>query len=291
MSEMQNDALARYYSKKKRRRRRRRVLFYTLLIFFIVMVITVLSLTVFFNIRSITVSGAAHYTSEQIVSASGLETGENMFRIDKFKAIDAIKAKLPYVKEVTVRRRLPGRLVINVVESTPFAYVAWGDKYYILSDTLKVLEAASAPPEGASELVGIVTPNTTVGEIIVADDDAAPVLNMFSALSGSFAEGGVTQIDMSQPYQLSIVYQGRARIFIGGQDNLARKLALVKYVLDENSSNEYAEIDVSSGVRAFYRSVTEAEWNGNTEPIEPVDDGDEPSVDEENDGENGENNE
>ena len=29
----------------------------------------------------------------------------------------------------------------------------------------------------------------------------------------------------------------------------------MRYVLDENKSNEYAIIDVSNGVRAYYRSV------------------------------------
>lgn len=71
-----NTSVSRYYSKKKRRKKRRKLMFYTLLTVFMVVVITVLSLTVFFNITTFEVEGNVRYGSEEIVAASGLQTGQ-----------------------------------------------------------------------------------------------------------------------------------------------------------------------------------------------------------------------
>lgn len=67
----------------------------------------VAALTVFFKVQSITVSGNARYTSEEIIAASGIEIEDNLFLLNKYSAAQAIFEKLPYVEEATINRALP----------------------------------------------------------------------------------------------------------------------------------------------------------------------------------------
>ena len=74
--------------------------------------------------QSITVSGNARYTSEEIIAASGIEIEDNLFLLNKYNAAQAIFEKLPYVEEATINRALPDTIVITVRECAAAAGVA-----------------------------------------------------------------------------------------------------------------------------------------------------------------------
>ena len=77
--------------------------------------------TVFFKIETITVMGEHPYAAEDIIKASGIETGENTFFVNKFSAIDSIFASCPYLDEISIRRHLPSKLEIKVTQCIPAA--------------------------------------------------------------------------------------------------------------------------------------------------------------------------
>lgn len=79
---------------KKRRRRRRRgkmTLHYIFLLFFLLAAGITLSLTVFFEVESISVIGTDKYTQEEIIATSGLQVGENLFRTDLAAAKESVQ--------------------------------------------------------------------------------------------------------------------------------------------------------------------------------------------------------
>ena len=65
--------------------------------------------TLFFRIRTVTVSGNAIYSAEEVREASGLQIGQNLLVMDKFRVIEGMLDQLPYLKDVTIRRRFPVR--------------------------------------------------------------------------------------------------------------------------------------------------------------------------------------
>ena len=87
-------------------------------IFLGVIALIILAMSVFFVVTDIDVEGNARYTDEEIVLASGLEKGENLFFINRYDAASRIFSKLPYINDVMVTRELPSRVVISVTEST-----------------------------------------------------------------------------------------------------------------------------------------------------------------------------
>ena len=105
--------MARNRSTNRRRRRGRFSFLTKLLCILLIAGAVVAALTVFFKVQSITVSGNARYTSEEVVAASGIEIEDNLFLLNKYSAAQAIFEKLPYVEEATINRALPDTIVIT----------------------------------------------------------------------------------------------------------------------------------------------------------------------------------
>lgn len=253
--EQQNQTLARYYAKKKKTKKRKIVAFYTFLIVLLISVITVLSLTVFFNISKITVIGNEHYSVQKIVEVSGLEKGQNMFRLNKFKIIENLKKELPYLSNVEINRKLPVAITITVTESQPFLCINTSKGSYLLDESLKILEKTDTAPSGVASVSGIKITNAKIGEPLVDKNGRQDHLKQLcETMQKHFGYGRVTKITIKEVYDITVKYEDRVLIKFGTLENIDQKVQLVKYVLDENSPNEHAQIDVSSGKRAYYKA-------------------------------------
>ena len=114
-----------------------------ILTFVIIVLGVLLALSVFFRVSKITVDGNSYYTEEQIVQASGIEHGDNMFFVNRFSAASRIFAKLPYVQKVTINRKLPNHVVIEIAESQELGYVVSGDTYWAIDSNGKVVVTGS----------------------------------------------------------------------------------------------------------------------------------------------------
>ena len=121
-------------SKYNRKRRQGRFSFlYRILIFVAICGAIAVALALFFKVETISVNGNSRYTTQQIIDAGGIETGDNMFFLNKYTASERITASLPYVETVRISRQLPDTLVITVTECTAPAAIAQDSKLGLLS--------------------------------------------------------------------------------------------------------------------------------------------------------------
>ncbi len=253
-----NEALKRYYNSKKKRKKRRKYAFYSMLTVFFVLLITMLSLTVFFNINDIAVTGNSYYSDSAVIKISGLEKGQNLFRMNKFRIIEGMYKQMPYASEITIDRHLPVGIEIIIKECTPYMVAQVGKEYCILDENLKVLEKTETAPEKLPLIVGVETDSAVVGEILTdANGVCDRLMKLTQSLKEYIGDASVTGIDVSSSYEVKFEYLDRLEVLVGTVENIDNKLELVKYVIDDNRSNERAVIDVSSGERAYYRSVVE----------------------------------
>lgn len=256
-----------YNNKVKRRKKRNKYFFYTFLVIFFVAIASILSMTVFFNISDIAVTGNSYYTTQQIKLASTLEEGQNLFRLNKFEIIKQLKKELPYLSDVVIDRHLPVGIEIIVTETKAFMCVETDTGTFLLDENLKVLEAVDTPPEALPHIVGLKGVTAAVGEYLTGE--GTPFENLSRLAPAIKTEiGNVTDIDLSTSYDINFEFDGRITVKLGTLEKLTDKLALVRYVLDENQSNEFAIIDVSNGTRAYYRSVVPEKEEETTEEEE-----------------------
>ena len=109
--------------KNKRYRRSRLTVPLRILSFLLICGAITTALIIFFKVQTVTIQGNERYTEEEILEVSGIETGENMFLLNKFAIRDRISEELPYIQSVRFWRNLPDTIVIEVNECEPVAAV------------------------------------------------------------------------------------------------------------------------------------------------------------------------
>ena len=121
--------------RRKSNRRRRRGSFgflYKLLSTLAICAVVVAALTLFFRVDTIEVTGMERYTAQEVIDASGVASGDNLFLLNKYSVDQDIKTALPYIEELRINRRLPDTLVIQVQEcGTPLAVVQDGSAWLV----------------------------------------------------------------------------------------------------------------------------------------------------------------
>jgi cell division protein FtsQ len=81
-----------------------------------------------FAIAHVEIAGNQRRASAAIVAESGLEMGANVFVVD----LDTARARIladPWISEATLARRLPGTIVVRVIERKAAALAALGDTF------------------------------------------------------------------------------------------------------------------------------------------------------------------
>lgn len=247
----------RHAQQMKRRRTRRKYIACAAILMLLIAVCTVLCLTVFFKIETITVTGNTRYTQEEIIAASGIQTGKNLFLTNVEKAAAQIESGKPYVRTAQIRRKLPASIEITVEETDTALFAARSGEGYILLDRdLKVLEKGSGDlPEGVAELrLGNVT-DAQEGRMIQAENsDATAALQQLLAAADRAGLAGVTYYDVSDPTNMLLTYDGRLDAVVGGTENLEKKMAMLAEVIrrnDETDPQKTGTIDLRVSGKAY----------------------------------------
>ena len=156
---------------RRRRRRRRNIVFYTALFLLVIGVAILLCFTVLFKLETVSVSGSSRYSAEEIVKASGLVKGENLFRQDLDKASSRVEEALPYIGEAQVSRKLPAEIVITVSEAQIAGVVEFEGQKILLDAKGKVLEATGEAPENCPVFKGLKIKDAVPGKPLQYADE------------------------------------------------------------------------------------------------------------------------
>lgn len=249
---------------QRRKKNKRKKLIIRSAIFCLFLVIgVVLVLTMFFNINKITVTGDAVYSVDDITSKSGVEIGDNLIFISKDEINEKISTELPYVKSVKVKRHLPSGLEL-VITKTEAEYAIIENGYYtLLNDNGKVLESGL-------EFIGENITLLNMGEILSAEvgyeiePESKKVFDKLVLIDTACKECGlddVSSIDLSDIYNIKLVYQGRITLELGetDKDNTYKKLALGKSALEtqnEENPNYRGVINLTVDGKGYWSEET-----------------------------------
>lgn len=201
-------ARERKHPPRKRRRGRFRWI-YQLISLVAVAAAMVTSCVIFFRVNQVNVEGNAHYNTQTIIDASGIELGDNLVTMWGPSINDQICEQLPYVERVVLHRTLPDRVTLQVVERTVAATVAdENGSLWLLSADGYLLETTQAVQ--GLEITGIQAVNPQAGQPLeVAEDSqskAKAIPKLMSALEQAGKLAQCTQIDASAASSLRVSY-------------------------------------------------------------------------------------
>ena len=269
-----NERIINRTNQRRQKIRRKKIIIRTLIgiVFFCIGI--VLALTLFFNINKIVVSGDKVYSDKEIIDASGVNMGDNLIFLSKTALNEEISSELAYVGSAKIKRRLPSTLEIIITKTEAYMAVA-RDGYYILLDRNgKVLEKDL-------ETVGenIILANLgeissiEVGEIIsLKSEKVFAKLNDVISECDNVGITEITSVDLSDIYNIKLVYQGRITLELGetDKDNLSSKLALGKAAIErqnEENNNYRGTINLTVDGKGYWSeevSTTEPQTEEST---------------------------
>lgn len=241
--------------KRKKRNRFRKFLIWFSLIIVLLSVGVVLSLTVFFHIDSITVTGNERYSEEEILTQCTIDAGENLFLSDTKTAKEMLEQTLPYIYNAQINRKLPYTIEIKITEAQVSYSIQNKDKTYIyLDDNFKVLETQAKEQQGVLISKAEVSSAVLGTGIEFNNEDIADCLAKMSEVikGNSFSE--ITSIYSNNISDNYVVYDNRIKFRLGTCDNLETKIyqALAACEqLNESSPNIKGTITVT-GDKSLY---------------------------------------
>lgn len=231
---------------RRRRRRGNYTLYYIMILLFVLALAITLSLTVFFKITAVVVTGTDRYPNEQLVLATGVEVGDNLLRISK-SDISRRLTEYPYIESVEVKRAFPPKLVVTVTEATPLAAVGQPGNYVLVSTAGRILETGLVEvPEGVTAAAG---PQITgeVGDMV--GEEQEEYVSMLADLREAIIATGfdkITAIDVTDRLNMVVTYDDRVTIQLGSERDLERKLGMVYTILGDQEKDFVGEINAAS---------------------------------------------
>ncbi len=231
--------------KKKKRRRRRGGLGRLLrpLSIILAAVAVVAALTLFFKVENIAVTGAGRYSAEEIIAASGVEVGDNLILLDRYRVAQRIYTSLPYITDVRPKQKFPNTLNIEVTETKTAAAIQGAGGYWLISTKGKFLEAADASAaSGYLQINGVPAVEPAVSAVLELPEEspitASRLLELLTALDEHGVLNRADSVDCSDPMTLVLQYDGRFRVEMFYDADFDFKINCLLSALEKLEPNE-----------------------------------------------------
>lgn len=121
----------------RKKKANRRLLFY-LSIFFVLIAIIVYLQSPLSHIRHVDIQGNHALTKDEVIAESGLTEGDNIWMLNDTKAKEKIEQH-PLIKSVSVKRKLPQTVEVDVDEYKIVGYIEKDETYYPLLEDGELL--------------------------------------------------------------------------------------------------------------------------------------------------------
>lgn len=157
----------------------------------------------YFALKEIHVTGNSKLSYGAILEAGNVSLGLNSLQMNVGEVEDRLSDN-PWIESVTVRRELPNRLRIGVVEKVPAFWIRQGDGLYFADGRGKVI-APMHPGEMASLPVLAVDDSITDGQVVLTS-----FLRMLDAKQTPFTQAQTAWVKLTSAHELEIYLDGHA---------------------------------------------------------------------------------
>ncbi len=200
----------------------------------------------FMPVKHFTVEGETHYDISEIISASGIRSGDRLYKIDEKKAAQKLVKGCPYIKKVKIKQKFPNTVCFVVKEEEPGWYIQVGKDFYGLDYDMKVLLETYVEQDFIDrELTKLVLPEleeVIVGELpkFASDDEQLmkETLKIIDAFRTHEIKQWLTGLDISNRFEIKLQIDNSYEVYFGGMTSFDIKMKTLIEVL-KKSSTEY----------------------------------------------------
>lgn len=214
-----------------------------------------------FNIKDVTVTGNNKLSREEIISLSEIRTEENIFKTSKNDIKNKIKTN-PYVENVKIRRKLPDKVEIIVVERVATYMLPFANSYVYINNQGYMLEITSQKAN-LPIITGFSTPeeNLHEGERLLSEDlvKLGEVLQIIESANANGIQELITKIDMSNRQDYTIMLEKEKKlVHMGDVSNLSTKMSYINKIIQDEAGIEgeiFVNTDLTNKGAVFREKV------------------------------------
>lgn len=188
--------------------------------------------TDYFHIDNIIVQDNVFVTKQEIISLSQL-TGKNIFLINKNKTEEYIKLN-PYIKGITINRKLPRTVIINVNEKKIRGIIKFKNGFINIDNEGKMVQIVDKFPKGKLPMIL----ETNVDKYIPNELVYKPGSNELQALVAALTVSDYNEtkyffysIDVKDPFNILLCTNSGRLVRIGDWENMDYKIAYAISIL------------------------------------------------------------
>ena len=214
-----------------------------------------------FNIKDVTVTGNNKLSREEIISLSEIRTEENIFKTSKNDIKNKIKTN-PYVENVKIRRKLPDKVEIIVVERVATYMLPFANSYVYINNQGYMLEITSQKAN-LPIITGFSTPeeNLHEGERLLSEDlvKLGEVLQIIESANANGIQELITKIDISNRQDYTIMLEKEKKlVHMGDVSNLSTKMSYINKIIQDEAGIEgeiFVNTDLTNKGAVFREKV------------------------------------
>ena len=230
----------------------------------------------FIGVGEFEIKGETDYRLSELISKSGIRTGDMMSSVNERKAEKILLEKCPYLKSVEVKKKFPNKICFVVEERVLGWYLEVSDDYYALDyDLLVLLETYDEESLKERGLTKLVLP-----EIESAICDRLPefghgdeqLIRETLKIIDSFRTSGIkerlTYLDLSNRFEIKLTIDGEFDVKLGDMKDIETKLATVTETIEKALASGFVggEINMITPTTCSFKG----EFPAPEEPEEPT---------------------
>ena len=198
------------------------------------------------DLREVVVQGNRSASAAEIVSAAQLYRGQSLLSLPIRHIRERIEL-VPWIKTVSLRRRLPHTLVISVEERVPIAVVSAPERCLVLGEGGVVVSTDCSLSQGLMEVVGVAVSSEEPGARIL-DPRALHLIERLAAIS--LRGLTVWRMEATDRGSIRLLTEQDVTILLGTLGEAASQLDRLAALCRRFDVGDYETIDLRFGGEA-----------------------------------------
>lgn len=196
-------------------------------------------------------------TQEDIVTATGIQAGDNLLLLNRSATAEKVLSGVPYVSSVSIEKKFPSTLNIVITESEALAAIETdGNTWWLVDARGKLLEQTQTKPD-CTLIQGLTLVEPKEGTVINVPDGSKKdeksqqmqkksLIAVLPPLSDYNVIHDIRSMNLSSDSELTLDYQGRIKVKIALDADFDYQIKYFAKILSDYLPEHWLDTDTGT---------------------------------------------
>ncbi len=244
------------FAKKRKTKKIRRFVFLAILLTVLLGGALYFSLENYFVVKDVLVQKSTIYETKDILSVINIKKNTPLYKVEGKKLSRKVEENFPYLINAKVKAKLPDKIKLTYDERFGEFGLKMGVELFAVDQSLMVLAKESRD-------MGIRRINLIAGDVdrcfvgetltFLDEDTDTIILSMVEALKEEKLFSKITEINVSDNFNITVKYENRFQVLLGDREEFAQKFSMVREVIKDLEAGDTGRIDISDPDNAYVK--------------------------------------